>query len=116
MSGDVYLCFKKAEKLNWLLRKILHPEISHVFVMIVDGDRVIVSDETQAESNIFTLSDVNDILSDIKFMVKTQQKDCNQGILCVNTCVGRAKKVIGLRDFRILTPYQLFKVVNHGAH
>lgn len=112
-SHDVYVIFTKAKTLGWV-RRFLHDEISHCYVVWNDGNKWISFNESVDNVDICTASSMGDII-DEAHIIKIKRQTVEDGILSLNTCVSSVKKFIGLKDNLILTPYQLFKRLNHGT-
>ena len=106
-SKEVYVVFKRAQSMGFI-RRFLHPEMSHCFVMWPDNDKIIVFDQAVNHTSIFTVDDHSDIIGKsiaVKVKVTTQ----HGSLFGLNTCVSSVKRLIGLKCMFILTPYQLYK-------
>lgn len=105
-SDDVYVVFTKARASGGLF-KYLHPEISHCFVLWNDKGQWFVYDHSINELLVFTVDQPSDIIGQ-SLVVKTKM---NQ--ICwtwgLNTCVSSVKRIIGINNPFILTPWQLYK-------
>ena len=104
LDKDLYVVFTRAESLGWF-RRFLHQDISHCYAMWADGDKWLVADRSVGKTAIFTLNDRNDIIGRI---VKVPIND-SVNYAGLSTCVSFVKQLIGLNDFTIQTPYQLYK-------
>lgn len=111
-SDEIYIIFTKAKTLG-IIRKLLHPEISHCFVLWKADNQWFRYDSSVDSVDICTVSNLSDII-DESFIIRVKKQDTEGRILSLNTCVSSVKRFIGLRDSFILTPYQLFKRLNHG--
>ncbi len=111
-SREVYVIFTKAKTLGWIGR-FLHDDISHCFVMWNDGNHWLCYDTDIDKVDICTASSMGDII-DESYVIKTKTKNIEGGLIALNTCVSSVKRFIGLKDRFILTPYQLYKRLNHG--
>jgi hypothetical protein len=107
MCSKVYVIFEKAKTLGFL-RYFLHPEISHCYIVFRDGDKWMKYNTTVDYVDISELIEINGII------VSTSKLESEGHPICLNTCVSAVKRFIGLRDNFILTPYQLYKRLNHG--
>ena len=105
-SDDVYIVFTKAKSEGWMF-KYLHPEISHCFVIWNDKGQWLAYDHSINELSVFVIDQISDIISQ-SLVIKTKM---NQ--ICwtwgLNTCVSSVKRIVGINNPFILTPYQLFK-------
>lgn len=105
-SDDVYIVFKKAKSQGWLF-KYLHKEISHCFVVIPNGHNFIILDNSVGNLTAFTVTSSSDILSE-SYVIKAKLSE-RITYVNFNTCVSFVKRMIGINNPFIVTPYQLFK-------
>ena len=110
-SVSVYVVFEDGET-NHILKPFLNPLINHCFLIIPDGDRLIVSNKTIDKLEIYTLAKIGDILKN-KSVIKIKPKKSKRAIM-MNTCVGHVKQYLGVRNPFILTPYQLYRSLQNG--
>lgn len=105
-SDEVYIVFTKAKQLGWI-RHFIHKEISHCFIIWNDRGQWIGIDNSIDDLSIFTIDNPNDILNESLVI----RKDINQIYwpMGFNTCVSLVKRVLGIRNPFIQTPYQLLK-------
>lgn len=103
---SIYVVFSKAKDLGWI-RKLLHPEISHCYVMWPEMGKWIIYDNSVNGISIFTVDSVGAILADSKIIKR--EADQIGWIFGINTCVSSVKKLIGINNPFILTPFQLYK-------
>lgn len=82
--------------------------------MWVDGGKWISYDTDVDKVDICTVNNMGDII-DEAHVIKIKKQKIEGGIFGLNTCVGSVKRFIGLKDNLILTPYQLYKRLNHGT-
>ena len=73
------------------------------------GEWLIV-DQAINGTSIFTTSDVSDIIEQ-SIVVKVKVKD-KCALFSFNTCVSSVKRLIGVNNPFVLTPYQLYKRVS----
>lgn len=105
-DDSIYVVFTKAKDLGWM-RRLLHPEISHCYVMWPDNNRWIIYDHSINGITIFTVESVSAILAESRVIkIEANQTGWTFGL---NTCVSSVKKLIGINNPFILTPYQLLK-------
>lgn len=104
---DVYVVFDEAKTLG-IIRRLLHPKISHCYVVWSDKGRLFKYDVSVDEVEICESLRVSGII----LSVKVHQTEGS--IMCLNTCVSSVKRFIGLRGRFIVTPYQLYKRLSHG--
>lgn len=105
-SDDVYVVFTKAKQLGWI-GKIIHKEISHCFLLWNDRGQWFVYDHSINELSVFTVDQPSDIIGQsLVIKTKINQTCWTWGL---NTCVSSVKRIIGINDPFILTPYQLLK-------
>ncbi len=107
MSSSCWVIFKRADSLGFI-RKLLHKDISHCFVLFRDGKNWLMYDTTIDTVDICTPSGVSGIISE-SVAIKVARKDTEGSVFTLNTCVGSVKRFIGMRDKLIFTPYQLYK-------
>ena len=106
-SKEVYVVFKRAQRLGFI-RRFLHPEMSHCFVLWPDGDNILVYDVAINHVTIFTAKSHSDIIGE-SIAVKVKVNPQHGRLFSLNTCVSSVKRLIGLRSMFVLTPYQLYK-------
>lgn len=104
LDSHIYIVFTKAKRLGWM-RRLLHKDISHCFAMWPDGDRWLVVDRAVNKTSVFTLNDRSDIIGKV---VRVPVKD-SISYIGLDTCVSSVKRLIGLNNIFIQTPYQLYK-------
>lgn len=73
----------------------------------------VVYDKAVNKDDIFIVPNYSDILSE-SLILKVKCKDQSPSLFAINTCVGTVKRMIGMKDWRIQTPYQLFKELQNG--
>lgn len=105
-TDSIYVVFTKAKSLGWI-RRFLHPEISHCFVMWPECGKWIIYDQSVNAISIFTVDSVDAILAE-SIIVKAEANQVGR-YYGLNTCVSAVKKLIGINNPFILTPYQLYK-------
>ena len=118
ITEEWYLVFDQAAKEHWFHR-FIHPEFQHcyamkkseagLFWMIVNPSWSHVSVEYRLAT---TFPDPRDYVGEYARIVKYQavidpQGSCTQ--LNVLACVDIIKRFLGIRNWRIITPYQLYK-------
>ena len=105
-DDSIYIVFTKAKTMGWI-RRFLHPGISHCFAVWPDNGRWQVYDHSVSRIGIFTVDSLNDIIAkSIVVKVDANQTGWTFGL---NTCVSSVKKLIGIKDPFLLTPFQLYK-------
>ncbi len=105
-TDDAYVIFSKAKSNGWMF-KLLHPMISHCFLIIPDRGRWIIYDNSVMGVSIFTVDSHGDIMHE-SIAIKVNL-DSVGGYFNLNTCVSSVKAMIGITNPFIVTPYQLFK-------
>ena len=105
-DDSVYVVFTKANKMGWI-RHLLHRNISHCYVVFPDKGKWVVYDQAVNHTSIFTLDNINDILA-TSIIVKAEANQVGW-YYGLNTCVSAVKRLIGINNPFILTPYQLYK-------
>ena len=106
-STSVYVVFKKAERLGWI-KHLIHKEISHCFVMWPDKGRWIIYDHSTTDVSVFTVDRVDDIILQ-SLVIRVDDVIQTGWTWCLNTCVSSVKKMLGINNPFILTPFQLLK-------
>ena len=108
-SDDVYVVFTKAKELGWM-RHIIHKEISHCFLMWCDRGTWMAYDHSINELSVFTVDNPSDIIKESRIIKLKMNQICWTWGL--NTCVSSVKRIVGINNPFILTPYQLFKRIS----
>lgn len=108
MYSNYLIVFQKAKTLG-VIRRLLHKEISHCFILIKEGSHWIKYDTNIDTVDICTIKTLDDIITESYKVISVNKSQINGGFFAINTCVGAVKRFIGLRSPFILTPYQLFK-------
>jgi len=106
LDSHVYVVFTKAKNLGWLT-PFLHKEISHCYVMWADCDRLLVVDQSVNKTSVFTRDSDSDIIGEL---VRAKVGDGGK-LLGLNTCVSSVKRILGITNPFILTPYQLYRTL-----
>lgn len=91
---------------HWWSR-FLKPGIRHCYVVKPDRDRLLVLCRSTMEYEAYTTK-----LEDIDkngIIISCKAKPARRWLLCVNTCVGYTKQILGINKPFIWTPYQLYK-------
>lgn len=114
---DYYVIFKKTSLRHWVF-KFLDKEMQHCYaVKESDGGQfwVIVESkncltEVRLESKInyphIRCLEPNSVILSVRAKIDTST---NRNVLCVFNCVEQVKSLLGIRDFWLWTPYQLYK-------
>jgi hypothetical protein len=76
--------------------------------MWANGDKWLVYDQSAGYTSIFTLDDYNGIIKD-SIIVKVKARPQHKMFMGINTCVESVKRLIGISNWCIFTPYQLYK-------
>jgi len=113
-----YVVFEMAIRTRWYTR-LLHKEINHCYIMkkspggefwqiinptynCIDIDLRVVSTFPTAESFAGPYAEV----IRVEVNIEPFNNSCQLGII---SCVDVARRCLGIRSFRVQTPYQLFK-------
>lgn len=98
--------------LNWLLKS----GFQHCAVVLESGDNYIFIDPKNGlpQIQVVSESELNDRLGDPAFITLTVETEefKTEGPFMLNNCVGLVKKIIGISDPFIITPYQLWRHLN----
>jgi hypothetical protein len=113
---DVMIVFVDHTECRWL--KLLKPGFRHCFTAVRANGRWIVCESLKAdlEIQLFDLSDEFDLASfyaeqghTVVIGARLDRKSA-RGLTCEPfTCVTMTKRLLGLRSFRVWTPWQLYK-------
>lgn len=109
-----WVVFSGQTDLSWL--KILKPGYRHCYILINDGDHWISMDPLSGHTEIM----VHHIAPDFDLPNWLRERDFKtvpvhltpkkiQAPCALYSCVEAVKRVIGLHDFWIMTPWQLYK-------
>lgn len=107
MSSDVYVVFSD-DRSNWW-SPFLKKGMRHCYVVKPSANRLIVCGKSTNDFDLYTIPAENGIIGDNYFVLSYTPKKCRRFLFMLNTCVGHAKQILGIRNPFILTPYQLFK-------
>jgi len=110
VSTEVYIAFTKAKS---TIARFLHPEISHCFAFWYQDGVWVAFDKNIDRDDIFISKEINDIIAE-SLVVRVPVKEMPGRLIGINTCVSAVKRRIGLKDWKIQTPYQLFKRLSNG--
>ena len=61
---------------------------------------------------MYTTDDVTQVVEN-DIIVKAVIRESRRSLFMLNTCVGHTKKVLGISNPFILTPYQLYRYLRH---
>ena len=115
-SGEAegYVGFCRAASVRWFNRW-LHPEIQHCFVIVRDGNHMVLvsPDISRLSVSIYEWPDNIEEHFDamlVPFKCSVDVRTYHSKLMIgVHSCVEVVKSVIGVRNPLILTPYQLYK-------
>ncbi len=112
---DWYVVFTKSKLDHWIF-KIIHPSFQHCYVVKRDYGLWIVLDSNNAMTTVRTeLVDeyphIRDLCKDSVILLVRARIDRNKNKwhFGVNSCVDVCKGALGINNWRILTPYQLYR-------
>jgi len=102
-----HVCFCESRSDRWW-KRFLQPGFSHVFAyMVIAEDLSLVVDRTETELNIYhsnAQEPENCVVVEYESQVMPTGLMPNLG-----TCVSITKHLLGIRDPRIITPWQLYQ-------
>ena len=110
VSSDCYVVFTIDEGHWWSW--ILHPTIRHCYVIAPANGKWIVHSKTTKGLEMYTTDDVTQVVEN-DIIVKAVIRESRRSLFMLNTCVGHTKKVLGISNPFILTPYQLYRYLRH---
>ena len=115
-----WVVFSGQADLPWL--KILKPGFRHCFCLLHDGEHWITLDPLSGHMDVRVQDiapgfDLPGWLESRGYRVceAPMQAQHKQAPIALMSCVEAVKRIIGLHDIRVITPYQLFKHLTKGA-
>ena len=110
-----YVVFTDETTVRWL--RFLRPGFRHCFVMVGDGEKWVSIDPLLSRIQIM-IHDAPAIIDIIKYLresdhvvvsVNLSLADCSLYQPALLHCVSVVKRIIGVRSYRVQTPWQLYK-------
>lgn len=115
------VCFMRSEHKYWWTR-FLKDHFHHVIIIADCDDFWLVVDPTTSHIDILRyykaeFATIGDILDRPHVQVEVEPDIDRHNItfsLSLNTCVDTAKRLMGIKSARIITPYQLYRGLTYG--
>jgi hypothetical protein len=111
---DWYVCFNRSSTKHWVL-DMLEPHFQHCFLVKHDVDRWLVVNPMNSHTAVYTecmdeypcirALAVNCVILNVTARIEPQ---INQWHLNVFNCVEVCKSMLGIHDWLLWTPYQLY--------
>ena len=114
-SREYYVIFKKDGYPSWFNR-FLHPSFRHVCIACKSdyGNLWMVSDSMGGNiiNSLHPMIDIRELFPDTVVMkFKSILREKPQILPCIPSCVTFIKTMLGIRDFKVITPYQLYRYI-----
>lgn len=106
MSFDYYVLFTRDDRHWW--SRFLHPFFQHCYLVKPCKGQWLYMSRVVGGWEWDIVDDIEELMGEDTYVIGANV--CGrQGITYVNTCVGAIKKVLGIKNPCIITPYQLVK-------
>ena len=119
-AQKAWVVFSGQTDLPWL--RFLKPGFRHCYVLLNDGEHWISLDPLSCHTEIM----VHHLAPDFDLPAWLRKRNLRvvraditpqtvQAPWSVYSCVEAVKRILGLHDFWVMTPYQLYRRLTHGA-
>jgi hypothetical protein len=107
VSSKYYVVFEDDNGHWW--SPFLKKNIRQCYLIKPCGEGHLVYGKNTSGFDLFTTTEQKSIIDDNYILCSYKAKSCKQPLFMLNTCVGHTKRVLGINNPLILTPYQLLK-------